>query len=163
LFFFVFFFVLEVLELLDPSVLARIECPANVNDSLAIRNMPYLVLQVKNLGSFFTFEIELLDGEKKIRRFRCSNFQLDTKLKDDICVMPLVLSSEVRLFVVSWFKLLIVEKIGLEHCAVGFAPVASKSLWYSVGGILWDCNSREYTNSSGLSLRNARVRRKPAR
>ena len=48
-------------------------------------------MQVKNMGSFFSFEVEVLDSEKKTRRFRCSNFQMDTKLKDEICVMPLVL------------------------------------------------------------------------
>jgi hypothetical protein len=81
-----------VLELLDSSVLLRIECPASPHDTLGIRGMPFLVLQAKNLGSFFSFEVELLDDAKKTRRFRCSTFQVETRVKEGICTVPLVLT-----------------------------------------------------------------------
>ncbi len=82
-----------VLELVDPSVLLRIECPAATHETLGICGMPFLVLQAKNLGSFFSFEVELLDDAKKTRRFRCSTFQVETKVKEGICTLPLVLTA----------------------------------------------------------------------
>jgi hypothetical protein len=82
-----------VLELGDPSVLLRIECPAAPHETLGIRGMPFLVLQAKNVGSFFSFEVELLDDAKKTRRFRCSTFQVETKVREGICTLPLVLAA----------------------------------------------------------------------
>lgn len=82
-----------VLELLDASLQLRIECPASPQETLGIRGMPHLVLQVKNVGGFFSFEIELLDDAKKTRRFRCSTYQADTRVKDGICCLPLALSA----------------------------------------------------------------------
>lgn len=81
-----------VLELVDENVSStRIECPPLASDSLGIGGMPYLVLQMKNLQGYVSFEIELLDDSKTVRRFRCSNFQLESRVREDITTMPLLL------------------------------------------------------------------------
>ena len=36
----------------------------------------YFVMQVKNLGHYFSFEVEVLDDKGEHRRFRASNFQV---------------------------------------------------------------------------------------
>ena len=38
----------------------------------------YLVMQVKNLGHYFSFEVEVLDDKGEHRRFRANNFQVRT-------------------------------------------------------------------------------------
>jgi hypothetical protein len=82
----------QVLELVDENVSAtRIECPSNAQETLAISNMPYLVLIVKNLKAYLSIEVEVLDDSKTTRRFRCSNFQVETRVKDSLCTLPLLL------------------------------------------------------------------------
>lgn len=81
----------QVLELRDDNVAnTRIECPADPSDTLAI-TLPYVVLVVKNMQRYFTFELELLDDLRVTRRFRCSNYQVEPRITDDLCTMPLVL------------------------------------------------------------------------
>ena len=84
-----------VLELIDDNVATtRIECPANAQETLAISNMPYLVLIVKNLKAYLSVELEVVDDSQQTRRFRCSNFQMETRVKENICTMPLLLESD---------------------------------------------------------------------
>ena len=82
-----------VLELVGANVsTCLITCPAVRRQSLAIK-LPFLVLIVKNLNRFFTFEVELLDDKRVKRRFRASSFQRETRVQDFICTMPLRLDS----------------------------------------------------------------------
>ena len=65
-----------------------ITCPPQPRASLGIK-LPYLVLIVKNLKKYFSFEVEILDDKGIRRRFRTSNFQSVTRVKHFICTMPL--------------------------------------------------------------------------
>ncbi|CAL8073568.1 unnamed protein product [Calicophoron daubneyi] len=78
-----------VLELLGSNVASTyISCPADPRKSLGIK-LPFLVLIVKNLKKYFTFEIQVLDDEGIKRRFRASNYQSTTRVKPFMCTMPL--------------------------------------------------------------------------
>ncbi|KAG5445382.1 Cilia- and flagella-associated protein 20, variant 3 [Clonorchis sinensis] len=78
-----------VLELLGNNVSTTyISCPADPRKSLGIK-LPFLVLIVKNLKKYFTFEIQILDDAGIKRRFRASNYQSTTRVKPFICTMPL--------------------------------------------------------------------------
>jgi hypothetical protein len=82
-----------VLELTGCNVsTAFLTCPAVPRQSLAIK-LPILVLIVKNLNRFFTFEVELMDDRRVKRRFRASTFQRETRVSDHICTMPLRLDN----------------------------------------------------------------------
>lgn len=65
-----------------------ISCPVCPYTSLGIR-LPFLVLVVKNLKRYFTFEVEVLDDKNFRRRFRSSNFQSCTRIRPFNCTMPL--------------------------------------------------------------------------
>ncbi|VDP20866.1 unnamed protein product [Schistosoma margrebowiei] len=69
-----------------------ISCPADPRKALGIK-LPFLVLIVKNLNKYFTFEIQILDDEGVKRRFRASNYQSTTRVKPFICTMPLRLEA----------------------------------------------------------------------
>ncbi|KAA0196337.1 cilia- and flagella-associated protein 20 [Fasciolopsis buskii] len=78
-----------VLELLGNNVSSTfISCPSDPRKSLGIK-LPFLVLIVKNLKKYFTFEIQIVDDEGIKRRFRASNYQSTTRVKPFICTMPL--------------------------------------------------------------------------
>lgn len=81
-----------VLEINSSNVSTTyITCP-KINKSLGIK-LNYFVMIVKNMDKFFTFEIEILDDTQTKRRFRASNYQSETRVKDFICTMPLKLDS----------------------------------------------------------------------
>lgn len=65
-----------------------ITCPSVSKLSLGIK-LPYLMMIVKNMKKFFSFEVEIMDDKQIRRRFRASNFQTVTKIRDFICTMPL--------------------------------------------------------------------------
>lgn len=65
-----------------------ITCPSQPQASLGIK-LSYLVLIVKNLKRYFSFEIEILDDKGVRRRFRASNFTSITRVKHFMCNMPL--------------------------------------------------------------------------
>ncbi|OTF80562.1 DUF667 domain containing protein [Euroglyphus maynei] len=65
-----------------------VTCPPQPRSSLGIK-LPFLVLIVKNMKRFFSFEVEILDDKNVRRRFRASNFQSVTRVKHFICTMPL--------------------------------------------------------------------------
>ncbi|XP_053213956.1 cilia- and flagella-associated protein 20-like [Panonychus citri] len=65
-----------------------ITCPSTPRLSLGIK-LPYLVIIVKNMKKFFSFEVEIMDDKQVKRRFRASNFQTVTRVRDFICTMPL--------------------------------------------------------------------------
>lgn len=109
----------SVLELVGANVnTCFISCPADPAKTLGIK-LPYLVMIIKNvrapshipptpkplnpssslfsgfeniqLKHFFTFEVTVLDDKNTRRRFRASNYQLNTRVKPFICTMPMKL------------------------------------------------------------------------
>lgn len=79
----------NVLEIVGSNVQTTyITCPADLSATLGIK-LPFLVLIVKDLKKYFTFEIQILDDKNVRRRFRASNFQAVTRVKPFICTMPL--------------------------------------------------------------------------
>jgi len=66
----------NVLEVVGSNVQSTyITCPADPAATLGIK-LPFLVMIVKNLKKYFTFEIQVLDDKNVRRRFRASNFQV---------------------------------------------------------------------------------------
>lgn len=65
-----------------------ITCPADPTKTLGIK-LPFLVMIIKNLKKYFTFEIQVLDDKNVRRRFRASNYQSTTRVKPFICTMPM--------------------------------------------------------------------------
>lgn len=96
-----------VLEIVGCNVSTTyITCPADPRKTLGIK-LPYLVMIVKNLKKYFTFEVQvsrirkqqqepalnsgfqILDDKNVRRRFRASNYQSTTRVKPFICTMPM--------------------------------------------------------------------------
>lgn len=79
----------KVLELTGANVsTSYISCPADPSKALGIKH-PFLVLVVKNLHQYFTFEVQVLDDKNVKRRFRASNYQVgesDEKQAEPPCV-----------------------------------------------------------------------------
>ncbi|KOB76829.1 Uncharacterized protein OBRU01_05049, partial [Operophtera brumata] len=67
-----------------------IRCPKG-NQVLGIA-MPFLVMIVKNLKKYFSFEVTILDETGMRRRFRVSNFQSTTQIMPMCTCMPIGLS-----------------------------------------------------------------------
>ncbi|VVC29993.1 Cilia/flagella-associated protein 20/WDR90/C3orf67 [Cinara cedri] len=65
-----------------------ITCPAEKTKTLGIK-LPYLIMIVKNMKKYFTFEVQILDDKNIRRRFRASNYQSTTRVKPFICTMPM--------------------------------------------------------------------------
>ncbi|GFZ02446.1 cilia/flagella-associated protein [Actinidia rufa] len=79
----------NVLEIVGSNVQSTyITCPSDPAATLGIK-LPFLVMIVKNLKKYFSFEIQVLDDKNVRRRFRASNFQAVTRVKPFICTMPL--------------------------------------------------------------------------
>src|SRR5574343_1484435 len=79
----------SVLEIMGTNVSTTfITCPADPNQTLGIK-LPFLVMIIKNLKKYFTFEVQVLDDKNIRRRFRASNYQSTTRVKPFICTMPM--------------------------------------------------------------------------
>jgi hypothetical protein len=66
----------SVLEIIGTNVSTNyITCPAEPNRTLGIK-LPFLVMIIKNLKKYFTFEVQVLDDKNVRRRFRASNYQV---------------------------------------------------------------------------------------
>merc|ERR1719231_1113817 len=65
-----------------------VTCPADAMKTLGIK-LPFLVMIIKNLRKYFTFEVQVLDDKEVRRRFRASNYQSTTRVKPFICTMPM--------------------------------------------------------------------------
>lgn len=65
-----------------------VTCPEQDRQTLGVK-LPFLVLLVKNMNRYFTFEVEILDDLGQHRRFRASNFHNGTKVGPFNCSMPL--------------------------------------------------------------------------
>ncbi|XP_012276870.1 cilia- and flagella-associated protein 20-like [Orussus abietinus] len=80
------------LEIVGTNVATTyIYCPADSKKVLGIK-LPFLIMIIKNLKKYFTFEITILDNKKMHRRFRVSNFQSTTKVRPFCTTMPIGLS-----------------------------------------------------------------------
>merc|ERR1712018_923687 len=78
-----------VLEIVGTNVSTTyITCPADPKKTLGIK-LPFLVMIIKNLKKYFTFEVTVLDDKAVNRRFRASNYQSTTRVKPFICTMPM--------------------------------------------------------------------------
>jgi hypothetical protein len=62
--------------------------PADPTKTLGIK-LPFLVMIIKNLKKYFSFEVQVLDDKNVRRRFRASNYQSTTRVKPFICTMPM--------------------------------------------------------------------------
>lgn len=79
----------SVLEIMGTNVSTNyIVCPAESKKTLGIK-LPFLVMILKNLKKYFTFEVQVLDDKNVRRRFRASNYQSNTRVKPFICTMPM--------------------------------------------------------------------------
>merc|ERR1712160_17755 len=79
----------SVLEIMGTNVSTNfISCPVEAKKTLAIK-LPFLVMIIKNLKKYFTFEVQVLDDKNVRRRFRASNYQSTTRVKPFICTMPM--------------------------------------------------------------------------
>lgn len=66
----------SVLEIAGTNVSTTyITCPADPKKTLGIK-LPFLVMIIKNLKKYFTFEVTVLDDKNVHRRFRASNYQV---------------------------------------------------------------------------------------
>ena len=67
----------SVLEIMGTNVSTNyITCPADPKKTLGIK-LPFLVMIIKNLKKYFTFEVQVLDDKNVRRRFRASNYQVN--------------------------------------------------------------------------------------
>ena len=67
-------------------------CPAKAEETLGIK-LPFLVLIVKNLNKYFTFEVQVLDDKNVRRRFRASTYVRRTRTSPFLCGMPMSLDA----------------------------------------------------------------------
>jgi len=68
----------SVLEIMGTNVSTTyISCPAEAQATLGIK-LPFLVMIIKNLKKYFSFEVQVLDDKNVRRRFRASNYQVST-------------------------------------------------------------------------------------
>ena len=66
----------SVLEIMGQNVSTTfITCPADPSKTLGIK-LPFLVMIIKNLKKYFSFEVQVLDDKNVRRRFRASNYQV---------------------------------------------------------------------------------------
>ena len=69
----------SVLEIMGTNVSTNyITCPADPQKTLGIK-LPFLVMIIKNLKKYFTFEVQVLDDKNVRRRFRASNYQVSSE------------------------------------------------------------------------------------
>ena len=55
-------------------------CPADPSQTLGIK-LPFLVMIIKNLKKYFSFEVQVLDDKNVRRRFRASNYQVSVGVR----------------------------------------------------------------------------------
>jgi hypothetical protein len=79
----------SVIEIVSTNVKSTfLTCPKDPKEELAIK-LPFLVLVVKYLKKYFTFEVHILDDKNIRRRFRSSNYQSRTCVKPFMCTLPM--------------------------------------------------------------------------
>lgn len=66
----------SVLEIMSDNVASTyVVTPADPQKTLGIK-LPFLVMIIKNLKKYFSFEVQVLDDKNVRRRFRASNYQV---------------------------------------------------------------------------------------
>ena len=71
-----------MLEIIGTNVSTTfLTCPADPKKTLGIK-LPHLVMIVKNMKKYFTFEVQVLDDKNVRRRFRASNYQSTTRVNE---------------------------------------------------------------------------------
>jgi Protein of unknown function (DUF667) len=75
----------DVVELLGPQARLVIPCKCD---------LPYFVIQMKDLGKFTSVELAVVDDNRRIRRLHCTNKVSVTKIDADVCTMPLLLDEK---------------------------------------------------------------------
>jgi len=66
----------SVLEIMGTNVsTSYIACPMDPQKVLGIK-LPFLVMIIKNLKKYFSFEVTIIDDRNVRRRFRASNYQV---------------------------------------------------------------------------------------
>ncbi|KAL7043151.1 hypothetical protein ACKWTF_001414 [Chironomus riparius] len=107
-----------VLEIISSNVsVTFITCPSDPKKTLGIK-LPFLVMIIKNLKKYFTFEVQVLDDKNVRRRFRASNYQSTTRVKPFICTMPMrldVRNNTFLLMILAHLKLLSQSKCHKQH------------------------------------------------
>eukprot|EP00798_Chlamydomonas_sp_ICE-L_P010583 gene10583-12243_t len=79
----------SVLEICGDNVSTTyVTTPCNPKETLGIK-LPFLVMIIKNMKKYFSFEVTVLDDKNVRRRFRASNYQSTTRVKPFICTMPM--------------------------------------------------------------------------
>jgi hypothetical protein len=82
-----------VVEIVGTNVATTyISCPAEKKQTLGVK-LPFLVMILKNLNRYFSFEVTILDDKGIKRRFRASTFANSTKVQPFITTMPMRLDS----------------------------------------------------------------------
>ncbi|XP_066591700.1 cilia- and flagella-associated protein 20-like [Prorops nasuta] len=82
-----------VLELSGLNVATTyIYCPPDPREILGI-TLPFLIMIIKNMKKYFTFEITIRDNQNMRRRFRFSNFQSTTRVKTFCTSCPIALTT----------------------------------------------------------------------
>jgi hypothetical protein len=68
----------SVIEIMGTNVATCfIQCPADEKNTLGIK-LPFLVMIIKNMKKYFSFEVQVLDDKNIKRRFRASNYQVNS-------------------------------------------------------------------------------------
>jgi len=81
----------SVIEIIGANVANNlIKIPNENKKTLGIK-MPNLVFQIKNLKKYFMFEVVILDDKGIKRTFKATNFQTLTRVKPNLCSIPLKL------------------------------------------------------------------------
>ena len=77
----------SVLEIMGTNFSTTfITCPSDPQKTLGIK-LPFLVMIIKNLKKYFTFEVQVLNDKNVRRRFRASSYQSTIRVKPFICTM----------------------------------------------------------------------------
>merc|ERR1712141_246927 len=130
-----------------------ITCPADPRKTLGIK-LPYLVMIVKNMKKYFTFEVQVLDDKNVRRRFRASNYQSTTRVKPFICTMPMRLDegwNQIQ-FNLSDFTRRAYGTTILRPSEFKFTPTAVSDVSTSLIDSTQRTSSHPNSNSSCLSL-----------
>jgi Protein of unknown function (DUF667) len=64
-----------------------ITAPSSPCINLGVK-LPFLIIVVKNLRKSFSFEVQILDDQNQLRRFRSSNYQSKTRVTNFATSMP---------------------------------------------------------------------------
>ena len=78
-------------------------CPSNPKQTLGVK-MPFLVLLIKYLKKYFTFEVQVIDDKNVKRRFRASNYQSNTRVKPFICTIPMKMDPNMNMMRLGFVK-----------------------------------------------------------